>query len=87
MTNLRTCNNCGWVHFGVTRKHAEDEVKRFNEFYHTQSKEVQDMYGGESSIKNYEYCFRCGGLHTNMRVTKDGDCPGGCTIQPIIMGE
>ena len=29
----RTCLKCGWVHFGVTRAFAEDEVARFNAYY------------------------------------------------------
>ena len=82
----RTCLKCGWVHFGVTRAFAEDEVARFNAYYDTLTpKEQQDWYGGrKSGIAHYEGCFRCGGSHTNFRDEREGDCPMGCTIQPII---
>lgn len=84
--NLRTCNHCGWVHMGVTRPHAEAEVARFNVFFEASTLEVRELYGNKpSSISAYEHCARCGGPHTNMRLSAPGDCPAGCTIGPIIM--
>lgn len=82
----RTCLKCGWVHFGVTRAFAEDEVARFNAYYAKLTpKEQQDWYSGRnSSIVNYEKCFCCGGSWKNFRDEVEGDCPIGCTIQPII---
>ena len=74
--NNRTCNNCGWVHFGVTRAHAAEEVARFNEQFYPAQK---------SSITQYERCERCGGSYLNFRVALSGDCPDGCTIGPIIV--
>lgn len=84
--NLRTCNHCGWVHMGVTRQFAENAVAEFNIFFETQTPEVREMYGNKpASITAYEHCFRCGGPHTDMRESKAGDCPDGCTLQPIIV--
>jgi len=82
----RTCNKCGWVHFAVTREHAEEEVRRFNEYFDGLTEEKQQDYysGNKSSIKSYEKCFCCGNEYTNFRESVDGDCPVGCTIQPII---
>lgn len=82
-----TCTNCGWVHFAVTRKHAEQEVAKFNEYYDTLSKEKQDeYYGGKNAIiGNYTGCFAC--KKNDFRPSKDGDCPNGCTIQPVIYEE
>ena len=84
--SCRTCNNCGWVHFGVTREFAETEVAKFNAYFDGLSGEKQqDYYGGrKSSIRQYEKCFFCGGSYENFRPFVDGDCPTGCTIQPII---
>lgn len=81
-----TCNTCGWVHFGVTRKYAEDEVERFNKYFDGLPKETQEqLYGGKkSSIAQYEKCNLCGNNWKNFRLAKEGDCPPGCTIGPII---
>jgi len=80
-----TCNKCGTVAFGVTREFAEAEVKRFNEYYEKLSpQKQQDYYGGtKSSLRQYERCG-CGNPHTNFRAFKEGDCPDGCTLGPII---
>ena len=82
--NQRTCNNCGWVHFGVTRQSAEDSVAMFNAFYEASTPEVQAMYGSPSHIRHYLWCNVCGNSHVNFRDAKPGDCPDGCTISPII---
>lgn len=87
MKNMVTCNKCGWVHFGVSREHAEAEVKQFNEYFDKLPKEKQDeYYGGKGSvITQYEHCMRCNEPHTNFRSAKYEDCPEGCTINPIIV--
>ena len=85
--NARTCNRCGWVHVSVTRDFAENEVKRFNEYFDTLTEEQQQQwYGGKNStIKQYEHCFFCGTNYTNFRDFEEGDCPDGVTMQPIIV--
>ncbi len=86
MEGLRTCNKCGWVHFAVTRKHAEEQVAEFKVYFDgLPEKQQNEFYGGKpSSIKDYETCNLCGGSHTNFRDAKYGDVPDGCTISPII---
>lgn len=79
-----TCNKCGWVAFTVTRQYAEDAVKKFNDFYDSTDDKTRSCYGGKTSITHYEHCFFCGTEYTNFRPFKDGDCPDGCTLQPII---
>lgn len=81
-----TCCNCGWVAMEVSRKFAENEVKRFNDFFNTLSKKEQnDYYGGKgATITFYECCFLCGGSYKNFRDFQPGDCPDGCTLNPII---
>jgi len=81
-----TCKKCGWVAFQVSRKHAESEVKRFNEYFNTLSKKEQDdYYGGKgSSIHQYEHCMLCDGSYKNFRDSIPGDVPDGCTLSPII---
>lgn len=89
MSRLRTCNACGWVHFGVTRAYAEDEVQRFNDYVRTiDPKKWQEYWGGRlSSVADYERCGSCGSSHVNFRDAVEGDCPDGCTIGPIIVEE
>jgi len=77
-----TCLNCGWVHMGLTRANAQQEVDSFNVWFDEQPPAVQDNYGRRSRIDTYEGCFRCG--KTEFREAKDDDCPRGCTIQPVI---
>lgn len=80
----RTCLKCGWVYFAVSRAHAEGEVKQFNEYFATLSKEQQDDYGGKgATIEPYEACW-CGNPHTNFRESREGDCPAGVTMSGII---
>lgn len=85
--STRTCNQCGWVAFGVTREHAEHEVASFNKYFDTLTRQQQiDFYGGEpSGIRQYEKCMLCGGSYKNFRDSKPGDCPEGCTLNPIIV--
>lgn len=81
-----TCLKCGWVSFEVSRKYAEDEAARFNAFFDTLTPEQQqDYYGGKkATITFYEHCMLCGGSYTNFRPSRQGDCPDGCTINPIL---
>ncbi len=81
----RTCNQRGWVAFGVTREFAQTEVERFNQFYQSSAPEVRDLYGGPSSIAHYECCHRCGNEYTEFHDSEEGDCPAGCTLSPIIV--
>lgn len=83
---LCTCLQCGWVHFAVTREHAIQEVIKFNKYYDTLAPEQQqDYYGGKgSSIASYEGCFLCGVKTPGFRPYKEGDCPNGVTMQPVI---
>ena len=82
---LVTCNKCGWVHFPVTRAHAEAEVAKFNAYYETLDQEGKDSFGGRPSdvARDYDRCFFCGPGAT-FRPFKEGDCPNGCTIQGAI---
>ncbi len=83
----RTCNQRGWVAFGVTREFAQTEVERFNKFYNESPPEVRECYNGPSSIAHYEYCSRCGNGHAGFHDSGAGDCPDGCTLPPIIVEE
>lgn len=80
-----TCDKCGWVHFAVTRAHAEHEVAKFNDWFDRQPQETKDMYGGRGSSieKDYDRCFLCGPGAT-FHPSQPGDCPDGCTIQGTI---
>jgi hypothetical protein len=87
MIDLRTCK-CGRVYFGVSRAYAEAAVKRFNEYFDGLSPDTQrDFYGGNrSSIASYEQCW-CGTSYKEFRPFKEGDCPDGVTMSPIIVEE
>lgn len=82
--NLVTCNKCNRVEFEVTREYAELESKQFNEFYYSSNDEVKSYYSGPSSVKIYEHCIYCDNQYKDFRDAKEGECPRGCTISPII---
>lgn len=86
-----TCKSCGWVHFGVTRKFAIEETKRFAEFYNSSSRETQENYGGRqiSLIRSYATCNCCGKPNTNMRDSTAAEIQkvAGSTIGPMINPE
>ena len=85
MIEMVCCNKCGWVHMGVSRAYAEAEVKSFNDYFNALSIRHQAYYNGHlSCISNYETCDCCGNHWKDFRQAKDGDCPDGCTIGPII---
>jgi len=82
----RTCLKCGTVAFGVSRAFAEDGVVRFNAYFDTLPPEGKDMFGNRhSSITQYEHCIRCDNSFANFRDALPGDCPDGCTLNPIIV--
>ena len=86
---LVTCRRCGWVHFAVSRKFAESEVKNFNDWFAKQDSETRAAYGNRpSSISGYDRCNYCGTTNLkNFRPSQPGDCPSGCTLGPIIQDE
>lgn len=79
---FRTCNRCGWVHFGVSRWFAEAEVQIFNSFYDNAAEETRRNFAGRTSVQDYEKCCKCGGPFTEFRA--GGDCPLGVMLNPII---
>ena len=84
VNDLVECLKCTWVSFAVTREYAEDEVKRFNEFFSTLTKEDQQKYykGEGSSLKSYT-CQLCGGS----KFKKTNREMMGHTINPVIFEE
>lgn len=85
----RTCLRCGRVAFSITRKRAEAAVRTFNEYYGRLSTSDREKYYGSTpaSIALYERCMQCGNSYTNFREEREGDCPNGCTLSPIIYEE
>lgn len=83
---LVTCNQCNYVMFAVTLEYARQEVSDFNRyFWGLEEQKRVDYYGGKpSTIKNYVKCISCGGTFKNFRPAIAGDCPDGCTINPIL---
>ena len=77
----RTCLRCGWVHFGIPRAKAEEEVKRFNDYFDAANAETQLTFGNHSAcIAKYEKCSQCGAPYTRFRDAVAGDAPAGVTI-------
>lgn len=81
-----TCIKCGLVSFAVTRAYAEAEVASFNVYFNSlTTDEQQNFYGGKgASIQSYK-CMLCGG--SLFRPSLPGDCPDGCTLNPVICDE
>lgn len=86
ITKYVTCNKCKWVHIEVTRKSAQKEVKKFNKYFDSLTKDKQEEYyrSIKSSIELYEGCFRCGNSYKDFNDTLDKEISVGSTIQPII---
>lgn len=79
-----TCDQCGWVHFAVTRVQAQEAIDNFNAYFAKLSARDKRMYGNrEVSMKDYECCFICGAGAT-FHPSQPDDCPDGCTIQPTV---
>lgn len=82
----RTCLECGWVAFGVTREFAEASVRQFNKAFDSWDEATRETYGNRrSTVSDYECCFYCGGPHTSFRDAAEGDAPPGVTMNPIIV--
>ena len=80
------CLNCDWIHFAISRRKAEAEVKKFNQYFETLSEtDQQFFYGGEGScIDNYLRCQRCGVSSSFIPATeKEVEAIYGSTISPI----
>lgn len=80
---LVTCGKCGWVSIGVPLQYARDAVDEFNEYYDLQSRDTQELFGRRASLSTYLGCW-CGSSYRDGRDYKQGDCPDGVTIGPIL---
>lgn len=85
----RTCNQCGWVHFGVSQDYVQKWKEEWEEYCKTKPDEWLECFGIKNRVppsveEEYHKCFCCRGPHTNFREYKPGDCPDGCTIQGIL---
>lgn len=78
-----TCLNCRRVSFAVSKEYIKKEVRKFNIYYEALSTEDKKMFGGPSSESNYEKCIGCGGSYKDFRLMLEGECPIGCTVNPI----
>ncbi len=79
-----TCLRCGRVSFAVSRADAEREIAEFNAYYASLSDREKANYGGLSSLEHYR-CLQCGG--SEFRQARDGDCPNGVTLNPVVCDE
>src|SRR3990167_6783757 len=93
-----TCNNCGWVHFAVTRAYAQKQTDEFADFWDSSSietktsyfrfgakpEELPKKYNRITHFHGYEVCNCCGESYKNFRESKVGDVPDGCTIGAIL---
>ena len=88
MNDLVTCNKCGWVHFTVSKKYVENWKKTWKKYCKEWPEEKLRSYGilnrQPPSALPYYRCFLCRNSYKNFRPAKEGDCPDGCTINPIL---
>jgi hypothetical protein len=84
--NYRLCKQCKWVYFGVTKKYALSESRKFNEYFLSlNEKQQREYYSGKGNhIENYVNCYVCGNHWTNFRKAKNSEIPNGSTVSPII---
>ncbi len=83
---LRTCSKCGWVHVGVTRAYAENQVKSAIAYLMSLDSETRKCFGHTPTLDDYTSCW-CGASYTTTREHKPGDCPDGVTIGPLLLPE
>ena len=83
--DLVTCDDCARVSFAVPRAYAEDEVRRFNEYYNTLDEKTKSHFGGESSLTHYATCL-CGGSEFHLATEAERKRAGGHTINPVVLG-
>jgi hypothetical protein len=79
-----TCLRCGWVSFAVTKAEAEREIAEFNAYFASLPEEQKARYTGPSSLDQYR-CIGCEG--SEFRQARDGDCPDGVTLNPVVCDE
>lgn len=86
MTKLVKCNKCSWVHFELSEKDVIENVRSFNDYFNSLTKQEQDYYygGKPASEDRYKKCFRCGNTHKDFSDATEQDAPNGSTIQPIM---
>ena len=87
-SKLVVCNKCHWVGFQVSRQYAEDEVKKFNDYYDTLSPEKQELYysNKKADIDFYEGCFRCDNTYKDFHDASEEEEKNvfGSTLNPTI---
>ncbi len=84
---LTTCINCGWVHFKVSTEYIASWKKEWEDLWSTMSQDDKESFGvtkAPPSDSSYYRCDFCNGSYRNFRDFKDGDCPTGCTVGPIL---
>jgi hypothetical protein len=82
------CLKCSRISFGVSRKFAENESKRFLEHYDSlDKKKAEDFWGArktlEQMVANYT-CLGCGGSSFRLATKTELKRVFGCTINPVI---
>jgi rubredoxin len=81
-----SCNKCGWVHLGVSREEAIEQVNAFNFYFDSLKEEERIQYYGNTpaSIEEYSACSRCGNDWKDFRRTLPEEVPDGSTIGAIL---
>ncbi len=86
--NVR-CNNCGWIHFQVTKQYVLDWMEDWKKFWPTLDQKGKENYGlpdGPPGFEEYTKCRRCGGSHENFSDAsqKDMERIYGSTVSGIL---
>lgn len=76
-----TCLRCGWVSYAVTKAHAEAHVERHNAFRLADPARLKH-WPTPASVEEYR-CRGCGQWGP-YRKARQGDCPTGATINPVV---
>ena len=86
--NTVTCLACGWVHFQVGLDYVIKWEKDWEIYWATLDDEDRDLFGSKDGPprieKNYLNCMSCNGSHKNFRDSRESDCKGGSTVNPIL---
>ncbi|MCJ2048802.1 hypothetical protein [Methylobacterium sp. J-070] len=83
-TDTVTCLACGWVSYAISRSQAEANVERFNRFRAEDPSRLR-YWPNPKAIGSYR-CMGCSGWGP-YRPAREGDCPRGATINPVLLDE
>lgn len=81
------CLKCGWISFAVSQAFADEQNKKWREFWDQMKPEDREkFYDNEYSEHSYT-CMVCGGTSFRLATEEELAKIYGCTISPVVWEE